>query len=316
MNLKLIALAAMMAAGSAQAAIDTGLLSGDGELILNLKWKDANLADGNQSVSAAFDLGVTMSHAVANFNTAGFSQSWNLGSYGSQFASFLTAVGTNIGNAEMNVFALDGTGTNPGDTRILSTTSGVNTTGTSLSLGSSAIPSNDNFNTIFGSTTVTNFLIAVNSSASHNSVADGASNADATSGNAWFDNGTGMDKFANLSAFDSTNKFSGQYAAGTGILSGQNKALPFYMVVASDTDPFHKATMTPFGYDLDGDGTIEFDNNAATAGGANEYGLWTLQGNTLTFANPAPVPEADTYAMLLAGLGLVGFMARRRMNRV
>jgi hypothetical protein len=26
----------------------------------------------------------------------------------------------------------------------------------------------------------------------------------------------------------------------------------------------------------------------------------------------APVPEAETYAMMLAGLGLVGFMARRR----
>ena len=26
----------------------------------------------------------------------------------------------------------------------------------------------------------------------------------------------------------------------------------------------------------------------------------------------APIPEADTYAMMLAGLGLVGFMARRR----
>lgn len=29
-------------------------------------------------------------------------------------------------------------------------------------------------------------------------------------------------------------------------------------------------------------------------------------------ATALPVPEADTYAMLLAGLGLVGFMARRR----
>ena len=32
----------------------------------------------------------------------------------------------------------------------------------------------------------------------------------------------------------------------------------------------------------------------------------------LTAANLAPVPEASTYAMMLAGLGLVGFMARRR----
>ena len=33
---------------------------------------------------------------------------------------------------------------------------------------------------------------------------------------------------------------------------------------------------------------------------------------TLTFAAAAPVPEADTYALMLAGLGLVGFLARRR----
>ncbi len=313
MKLKLIALAAMLAAGSAHAAIDTGLASGNGELMLNLKWKDTNTTlNGNTSASAAFDLGITMDYAVANFNTAGFSQSWDLGSYGSAFGTFLATTDLVLANAEMNVIAFDGTGTNPGDTRILSTTSGINATGTGLSLLASSVPSNGNFNAIFGNVTVTNFLAAVNNSASHDSAANGASNADASSGNAWFDNGTGMDKFANLSGFDSTGKFDGSYAAGNGILSGQAKALPFYMVVASSTDPFAKATMAPFGYDLDGDGVIEFGN----ADGLNEYGLWTLQGSTLTFSNPAvaAVPEAETYAMMLAGLGLVGFMVRRRRN--
>ena len=37
--------------------------------------------------------------------------------------------------------------------------------------------------------------------------------------------------------------------------------------------------------------------------------LWRLEG---VMAIPTPVPEAETYGMLLAGLGLVGFMARRR----
>jgi len=32
------------------------------------------------------------------------------------------------------------------------------------------------------------------------------------------------------------------------------------------------------------------------------------------FIPPPPVPEPETYAMLLAGLGLIGFMARRRKN--
>ena len=32
--------------------------------------------------------------------------------------------------------------------------------------------------------------------------------------------------------------------------------------------------------------------------------------------NIASVPEAETYAMMLAGLGLVGFMAKRRKQQV
>jgi len=70
-----------------------------------------------------------------------------------------------------------------------------------------------------------------------------------------------------------------------------------------------------FGFDVDGDGVIEFDNNGATAGGTSEYGLWTLQGGTLTYS-VAAVPEAETYAMMLAGLGLVGFMVRRRRHAI
>jgi hypothetical protein len=44
-------------------------------------------------------------------------------------------------------------------------------------------------------------------------------------------------------------------------------------------------------------------NNAEMGGGGGG-------GGTIT-----PVPEADTYAMLLAGLGLVGFAARRKLSK-
>ncbi|HQT32258.1 MAG TPA: PEPxxWA-CTERM sorting domain-containing protein [Thiobacillus sp.] len=38
-------------------------------------------------------------------------------------------------------------------------------------------------------------------------------------------------------------------------------------------------------------------------------------GGSESFVNvPAPVPEPETYAMLLAGLGLVGFAARRKLS--
>ncbi|MHB1077285.1 PEP-CTERM sorting domain-containing protein [Thiobacillus sp.] len=45
-----------------------------------------------------------------------------------------------------------------------------------------------------------------------------------------------------------------------------------------------------------------------------EYaGDFTVNGTTLDYA-VAAVPEAETYAMMLAGLGLVGFMVSRRRN--
>ena len=317
MKLKLIALAAMLAAGSAQAAIDLGQDSGNGELSLNLKWKDTSLADGNQSASAAFDLGITLDYAAANFNTAGFSQSWDLSSYGNQLAIFNSTPNLIRANAELNVFAIDGLGSNPGDVRLVSTSSGINTTGSSLSLTNTSIPTNNTLNLIPGNSIVGNYIAAVNNSGTHvggDIAVNGASNADTSSGLALFTDT--MDKFGQTAGFDSTGKFDGTYAAGTGVLAGQSKALPFYMVSTSSDDPFAKTNVTAFGFDVDGDGTVEFDNNGAVSGGTSEIGLWTLQGNTLTYSVAAAVPEAETYAMMLAGLGLVGFMVRRRRNAI
>lgn len=54
--------------------------------------------------------------------------------------------------------------------------------------------------------------------------------------------------------------------------------------------------------------------NIVTEQGTNESRLWTDEGDgyyiQLTFATP--VPEADSYSMLLAGLVLVGVLSRRR----
>lgn len=50
-------------------------------------------------------------------------------------------------------------------------------------------------------------------------------------------------------------------------------------------------------------------------GSAYIFGRPSL-GSTLTNLNVTPVPEAETYAMLLAGLGLIGMKTRRRMSGI
>lgn len=57
---------------------------------------------------------------------------------------------------------------------------------------------------------------------------------------------------------------------------------------------------------LDGSGNYTLH----VVGLANNIGTY---GGTLS-ANAAPVPEPETYGMMLAGLGLMGFVARRRKN--
>lgn len=49
---------------------------------------------------------------------------------------------------------------------------------------------------------------------------------------------------------------------------------------------------------------------------APRYGYFALAGNNINFTAPTPVPEAESYAMLLAGLGGLGLLARHRNRRV
>jgi hypothetical protein len=55
--------------------------------------------------------------------------------------------------------------------------------------------------------------------------------------------------------------------------------------------------------------------SAIEQGGNQVVANLDMNGN-LTIAAVAAVPEADTYAMMLAGLGLVGFMAARRRSMI
>jgi len=338
MKLKLIAAAALLAAtGLTHAAVDSGAVSGDGSFL-------ASLAFGNNAAgsSASFDLGLSYSQLATwqgdiNTTLSGgateWFRSWNLstgqysgtgltasviGNYGSVLTDFNTAAalaGT-AGTAQLQVMALDGLGTTVGSRGIYASGNAINaTTGASLAV---VAPINLINNGIAGNTTVGGFFGAVNTSGTHANNANGANLADAGS-MAYFNNGTGMERVAQTSMFDTNGQYNGQYAVGSTTFAGQQQAVAFFKQVSSSLSVSAKASLTAIGYDADGDGVIEFDNNGAMGNGlgtplnGTEYGLWKLQGDVLTFSVTA-VPEPETYAMLLAGLGLMGGIARRRRN--
>jgi hypothetical protein len=65
-----------------------------------------------------------------------------------------------------------------------------------------------------------------------------------------------------------------------------------------------------------GQDTINLTNFWNGPGGAISYvGIYNNYSMEDGGGNIAMVPEADTYAMLLAGLGLVGFAARRKLSK-
>jgi hypothetical protein len=56
---------------------------------------------------------------------------------------------------------------------------------------------------------------------------------------------------------------------------------------------------------------VEVGNAFGTTSGATNWGLSNLMAGDRFTLSVTPVPEPGTYAMLLAGLGVLGFMARR-----
>ncbi|MFN4064547.1 PEPxxWA-CTERM sorting domain-containing protein [Azoarcus communis] len=109
--------------------------------------------------------------------------------------------------------------------------------------------------------------------------------------------GTGMDKFSislSMSSFDSVGTVTRAFGTSTVSLTGEN-------------------TIANISFDMPE--YVDFSIGAAL-GGLNEVD-WTIDSSVLRSGDIlsvtiAPVPEPETYAMLLAGLGLVGFAARRR----
>lgn len=81
-------------------------------------------------------------------------------------------------------------------------------------------------------------------------------------------------------------------------------------VNADDDMSFNAASASDcYGGGNDGTWTIAFTNNGGQVPDLSHLSLYTridAEGGS------PPIPEAQTYAMMLVGPGLVGFMARRR----
>lgn len=75
-------------------------------------------------------------------------------------------------------------------------------------------------------------------------------------------------------------------------------------------------TATPFAWNFGGAPVV---HNATLAAGSYYYAVFGVALGASAYsinsaAAATPVPEPETYAMLLAGLGVVGFLARRRQS--
>lgn len=260
MKLKLIAAAALLAAtGAANAAIDNGISSGNGELFFSA-WDGANsyTFDLNTSISA-FEAGVAAVGAI--------DQTFSLDAL---FNTYLSTA--NLSNLVWNIVASDGTGAR----RIINTFSTLPATTIAADIARSTTGA------------IGSFVTAVN---------------------------TGITSQGGVN--------SAVFAAGT---AGY----------ANNTAP------TPLRFGANNGGGINFNNTGTVANNSYESGLGLMRldgaqgGTALTTYTPytdgglavrayfdasmgtvtiAAVPEPETYALLLAGLGLMGAIARRRRNQ-
>ncbi len=279
---KALAISVAMAASAPAFATIEGGPTGNGELLLNVRAYTGATPTSGDAISGLFDLGIRMNDMIALNSQTDISKNWDLtsGAYGAswnQLMSFVTAHGGNTNQLYFNVIALDSVGA-----RYL-TTANVD-----------SYPSLSNAN-VKGFQNMQSYLDANNSRGTHATDANGASTATpADAPNTFFGaiNGSTMGDNWLAKTIDTTQQL------GTPV--------NFWLLNTSSTVSLAQATKTPFGVDMDNSGKIL----------GNEHSTFNLNANgTLIFTSPvSAVPEADTWAMLLAGLGMVGMMVRRRTS--
>jgi hypothetical protein len=259
MKLKLIALAAMLAAGSAQATIVDGNTN-NGELFMTV-------LDSVGQKSYTLDLNITMNDFLAGIAVSGASYSF---AADANMTSFLSQVApADQSGLVFAIGAMDTSGITATDFhRYITTASVIGDADTNLTLknlGSSG-------NTFLGDA---NGLIGANNSVIVTDPSFVAYAGSAQWGDSW---GT---------------EFNG---ISTGLIGSD---LGMYLL--SQTSGAFAVRNSPSVY------------AALEQGGSQVFANLDMNGN-LTIA--AAVPEAETYGMMLAGLGLVGFMAARRRSMI
>lgn len=291
LKMKLLAAAVVMAASAPTFAAMDDAATGNGSLLLNVRYYNGSATSGANDMSALFDLGVNMNDVLAWNGVSGFSQTWslNVASFGSAWSDMTAFAAANGGLAmEYNVIALDSLGSSTvGGSRYLTT----------YDASSFVALTNANLN---GFSNMNAMVTANNSRGTHAAEANGASTAVYSDpANTFFGavNGAGLgDTWTAKTTADTTKTLA----------TAQN----FWYLTTSSTATNAASTKVAFGVDLDGDNVIE----ASNANGLNEFGEWSVNAanGTVTFKNPAPVPVPAAAWLLASGLiGMVG-VARRK----
>lgn len=289
MKLKLIALAAMLAAsGAAQAKIadSNDNAPNGGDLF-------ASLVSKSNNASFTVDLGLTLDQFLSPaLNTLGVNLVWDLDAstfsdlsavstglttqsinYGSVYTTFATPSVVGASDLKFDVKAMDGTPTfapGAGTNRYLSTSFASSITATN-----GQVFNMDNVD-VYPTAANADTTNSTHGTAFNTAGANMFDSGDAT--NVYFENGS-KDNWNGATSFTSVGSTSGD--------------LNFYFLTNSSSTAANPATITKYA------------------------GVWSFDSATAQLSyTTAPIPEAETYAMMLAGLGLVGFMVSRRRKLV
>jgi hypothetical protein len=283
MKLKLIAAAAVLAASGAQAAITTPA-GGNSDLLVSFY-----SASSNATFTA--DLGITMSQFTSSVSASatGIKLVWDLdaGTFSDLSASStgLSTQALNYGNVFTNFYS-----------------SSV-ASAADLQFGLIAA---DGAPTL-GITTNRGVLVT----------ADAGVTASATNANIINASGTGgVQTYMTAANGDTTNSTHGTAAAGANMFdSGDNQNVHVATGMGDKVNNYLPFSI--YGADQNSLSFYALTTTSATGTGAGSVvkysGTWSFDAatNSLIYQT-APVPEPETYAMLLAGLGLMGAVARRR----